>query len=186
MIFVGIDWPEAHHDVCVLDEQGNVLAKGRVAEGVEGLGRLHAMVAEHAEEPSEVVVASRSTGDCSSDCSSRRTTTSTRSTPSRSAGTGTATPSPAPSPIRAMPRCWPTSCGPIGQNHREVAGDTDLAEAIKVLGPGSPVARLDAPASGEPAPEHAPGVLPRALVALRSDLASHEACSILGMAPTPE
>jgi hypothetical protein len=41
VIFVGIDWAEAHHNVCVLDEQGNVLANGRVAEGVEGLGRLH-------------------------------------------------------------------------------------------------------------------------------------------------
>ena len=26
MIFVGIDWAEAHHDVCVLDEAGRVLA----------------------------------------------------------------------------------------------------------------------------------------------------------------
>ena len=32
MVFVGIDWAEAHHDVCVLDEQGKLLAKGRVAE----------------------------------------------------------------------------------------------------------------------------------------------------------
>ena len=26
MIFVGVDWAEAHHDVCVLDEQGERLA----------------------------------------------------------------------------------------------------------------------------------------------------------------
>ena len=26
MIFVGIDWAEAHHDVCVLDPEGEVLA----------------------------------------------------------------------------------------------------------------------------------------------------------------
>jgi len=56
VIFVGIDWAEARHDVCVLDDQGHVLAKGRVAEGVEGLGRLHAMVADHAENPAEVMV----------------------------------------------------------------------------------------------------------------------------------
>ena len=56
MIFVGIDWAEAHHDVCVLDEAGQLLAKRRLADGLEGIGRLHALVAEHADEPSSVVV----------------------------------------------------------------------------------------------------------------------------------
>ena len=56
MIFVGVDWAEAHHDVCLLDEQGKVLGKGRVSEGVEGVRRLHELVAEHAEEPEQVVV----------------------------------------------------------------------------------------------------------------------------------
>jgi hypothetical protein len=55
VIFVGIDWSEAHHDVCVLDDQGMVLAKGKVSDDVSGVGRLHAMAAEHAEDPSEVV-----------------------------------------------------------------------------------------------------------------------------------
>ena len=56
MIFVGIDWAERHHDVCVLDEAGTVLAKGRVPDGLDGVARLHAMVATDAEEPGEVVV----------------------------------------------------------------------------------------------------------------------------------
>ncbi len=56
MIFVGIDWSETHHDVCAMDADGKVLAKGRVPEGVEGVARLHEMVSAHAEEPSEVVV----------------------------------------------------------------------------------------------------------------------------------
>ena len=56
MIFVGIDWAEAHHDVCVLDHEGGVLIKGRVLDGVEGVSRLHAMVSEHAQEPGEVIV----------------------------------------------------------------------------------------------------------------------------------
>ena len=57
MIFVGIDWAEAHHDVCLVDDAGQVLAKRRVAEGLEGVGKLHALIAEHAEEPASVVVA---------------------------------------------------------------------------------------------------------------------------------
>ena len=56
MIFVGIDWAEAHHDVCVLDSEGMVLATCRVPEGVEGAARLHAVLAEHAEEAEDVVV----------------------------------------------------------------------------------------------------------------------------------
>src|SRR3981081_2741252 len=56
MVFVGIDWAEAHHDVCVLDEQGKLLAKGRVAEGLEGGRRLHELMAEHDAGPARGVV----------------------------------------------------------------------------------------------------------------------------------
>ncbi len=35
MIFVGVDWAEAHHDVFVQDEDGKRLAGGRLPEGVE-------------------------------------------------------------------------------------------------------------------------------------------------------
>jgi transposase len=56
VIFVGIDWSERHHDVCVMDPEGRVLGKGRVPDGVEGLARMHEMVAAHAGEPSQVVV----------------------------------------------------------------------------------------------------------------------------------
>lgn len=55
-VFVGIDWAEAHHDVCVLDAAGQVLATRRISEGLEGVAHLHALLAEHAERPAEVVV----------------------------------------------------------------------------------------------------------------------------------
>ena len=56
MIFVGIDWAEAHHDVCVLDGQGEVLATRRIPEGLEGVARLHALLGEYTEEPEAVIV----------------------------------------------------------------------------------------------------------------------------------
>jgi transposase len=56
MVFVGVDWAEAHHDICLLDEQGEVLGKRRITDGLEGVRRLHELVAEHAEEPEQVVV----------------------------------------------------------------------------------------------------------------------------------
>ncbi len=36
MIFVGIDWAEAHHDVCVLDEQGGTLDGFRIPKDWRG------------------------------------------------------------------------------------------------------------------------------------------------------
>jgi hypothetical protein len=56
MIFVGVDWAEAHHDVHVEDEEGRRLGGGRLPEGVEGIARFHDLVGDHAEEPGEVVI----------------------------------------------------------------------------------------------------------------------------------
>jgi transposase len=56
VIFVGDDWAETHHDIVVLDESGARLARRRLAEGLGGVGELHALLAEHAAEPAEVVV----------------------------------------------------------------------------------------------------------------------------------
>lgn len=56
MIFVGVDWAEAHHDVVVQDESGKRLAGGRLPEGVEGIGRFHDLVAGHVEDPTGVVI----------------------------------------------------------------------------------------------------------------------------------
>jgi hypothetical protein len=56
MIFVGDDWAESHHDIAVVDEQGARLAQRRLAEGLAGIGQLHALLAEHASGPSEIVI----------------------------------------------------------------------------------------------------------------------------------
>jgi hypothetical protein len=50
MIFVGVDWSEAHHDVFVVDEEGKRLAEGRLPEGVEGIARFHELVGAHVDE----------------------------------------------------------------------------------------------------------------------------------------
>ena len=56
MIFVGVDWAEAHHDVHVADEAGKRLAKARLPEGVDGIARFHELVGAHAGDPAEVVI----------------------------------------------------------------------------------------------------------------------------------
>jgi hypothetical protein len=47
VLFVGDDWAEDHHDVELVDDDGRRLARARLPEGVEGIARLHALIAEH-------------------------------------------------------------------------------------------------------------------------------------------
>jgi transposase len=54
LLFVGDDWAEAHHDVELMDAAGRTLAKARLPEGVAGMARLHAMIAEQLGEDAEV------------------------------------------------------------------------------------------------------------------------------------
>src|SRR5829696_1284727 len=56
MRFLGIDWGEHHHDLCLLDQDGMVLAARRITDGLAGVGELHALVAAHAQDPAEVAV----------------------------------------------------------------------------------------------------------------------------------
>ena len=48
MLFIGDDWAEDHHDLEIEDQYGHRLARARLPEGLEGITRLHALVAEHA------------------------------------------------------------------------------------------------------------------------------------------
>jgi len=56
MIFVGVDWAEAHHDVHVEGEDGKRLCGGRLPEGIEGIARFHELVGAHVENPDDVVI----------------------------------------------------------------------------------------------------------------------------------
>jgi transposase len=48
LLFIGDDWAEDHHDIEVENGAGRRLAKGQLPEGLEGITRFHALVAEHA------------------------------------------------------------------------------------------------------------------------------------------
>ena len=45
LLFVGDDWAEDHHDVEVMDEAGRRLGAAKLPEGIAGITRLHAMIA---------------------------------------------------------------------------------------------------------------------------------------------
>jgi transposase len=59
LLFVGDDWSEEHHDVELQDESGRRLGKAKLDEGIAGVARLHAMIGEHVDvdgEPAQVMV----------------------------------------------------------------------------------------------------------------------------------
>jgi transposase len=185
VIFVGIDWAEAHHDVCVLDEGGAVLVKGRVVDGVEGLARLHAMVAEHAEDPTEVLVGIETDRGllvgalvaagyrvyavnpfAVSRYRDRHATSGAKSDPGDA---------------KVLADLVRTD----RHNHREVAGDSELAEAVKILARAHQSLIWTRQRQVNALRNTLREFYPAALRAL-PELGTAEACSILDMAPTPE
>ena len=133
MIFVGVDWAEAHHDICVLDEDGRVLGKRRITEGVAGLGDLHSLVADHAGEPDEVVVGietDRGLLVSALIAASFQVYAINPMAASRYRDRHHVSGSKSdPGDAKMLADLVRTD----RHNHRRVAGDSDLAEAIKVL-----------------------------------------------------
>ncbi|MBB4685444.1 transposase [Amycolatopsis jiangsuensis] len=59
VVFVGDDWASDHHDVEVQDQAGRRLGKARLPEGVEGIARLHGLLARllgEDAEPAQVLI----------------------------------------------------------------------------------------------------------------------------------
>ncbi len=132
-VFVGHDWAEAHHDVLIEDGGGRRLGGGRLPDGLEGVARFHEMVAPHVEDPSEVVVATETDRGLfvgalvaagytvlavnpmsTSRYRERHTTSGAKSDPGDALV------------LAELART-------DGHNHRPIAGDTELAETVKVL-----------------------------------------------------
>lgn len=184
MVFVGIDWAEAHHDVCVVDEAGQVLAKRRVPDGLEGVRQIHEMVAAHAEQPEQVVVSIETDRGLlvgalvaagyqvyavnplsASRYRERHVTSRAKSDPGDA---------------KVLADLVRTD----RHNHRPVAGDSELSEALKVLAR----AHQDLVWSRQRFQNRLRNTLrefyPAALEAFK-DLASGEALAVLERAPTP-
>lgn len=56
-VFVGHDWAEDHHDIHIEDSDGAKLHACRLDDGLDGVGRLHGVLAELVEDPAEVLIA---------------------------------------------------------------------------------------------------------------------------------
>lgn len=184
MVFVGVDWAEAHHDVCVVNEAGRVLGKRRVPDGLEGVRQIHELVAGHAEQPEQVVVGIETDRGLlvgallaagyqvyainplsASRYRERHVTSRAKSDPGDA---------------KVLADLVRTD----RHNHRQVAGDSELAEAVKVLARG----HQDLVWSRQRFVNRLRNTLrefyPAALEAFK-DLDSGEALAVLGRAPTP-
>jgi transposase len=54
-VFCGIDWSEDHHDVAVVDTNGQLVAKQRVSDDAVGFGQLLGLLAEAGDRPQEPI-----------------------------------------------------------------------------------------------------------------------------------
>jgi len=132
-VFVGHDWAETHHDVYVVDADGNRLGGSRLPEGVEGVRRFHELVGAHCENSAEVVIATETDRGLfvgalvaagytvlainplsTSRYRDRHSTSGAKSDPGDA---------------KVLADLARTDA----HQHRAIAGDSELAEAIKVL-----------------------------------------------------
>jgi transposase len=185
LIFVGIDWAEAHHDVCVLDRDGIVLGRRRVVDGVAGVGEIHALLAEHIEDPSEVVIgvevdrgllvqALVSAGYqviavnplASSRYRERHAVSGAKSD-------------------RGDAKVLADLVRTDRHNHRPVAGDSELAEAVKILARAHQSAIWSRQRQLNSLRSALREFSPAALEAFGTDLATPDAVAVLSIARLP-
>jgi transposase len=185
LIYLGADWAEAHHDVCLMDEAGRALGRGRVPEGVEGLRRIHQMVADHADDATTVVVGIETDRGllvqgliaagyqvyainpfAVSRYRDRHATSGAKSDPGDA---------------KVLADLVRTDA----HNHRPVAGDSELVEAIKILARAHQSLVWSRQRSVNQLRSTLREFYPAALEAFGTDLAGRDAVALLERAPTP-
>lgn len=185
MIFVGDDWAEDHHDVEILDEAGGRLAHRRFPEGVAGVGQLHALIAEHAAGPAEVAVgietdrglwvSSLVAAGYAVYAVNPKSVARYRE---RHAVSGAKSD---PGDAKVLADLVRTD----RHVHRTVAGDSEGAEAVKVLARAQQRLTWDRQRHLNNLRSTLREFYPAALVAFGTELAHPDALAVLGRAPTP-
>ena len=182
-VFVGHDWAEAHHDVHVEDDQGRRLAKVRLPEGVEGVARFHELLSGFVDEPGEVTIATETDRGLfvgslvvagyrvlainplsTSRYRERHSTSGAKSDPGDAFV------------LAELARL-------DGHNHQPIAGDSDLAEAIKVLARAHQSLIWTRQRQLNQLRSTLREFYPAAVTAF--DLGSGDALAVLALAPTP-
>lgn len=188
LLFIGDDWAEAQHDVEVQDDTGRALARRRLPEGIAGIAALHALVAEHLPvdaAPEQVVVGIETDRGpwvqallaagyqvyainplSASRYRERHVTSRAKSDPGDA---------------KVLADLVRTD----RQHHRPVAGDSELAEAVKVLARAHQSLVWTRQRQTNVLRSTLREFYPAALLAFE-DLAGRDALAVLAKAPTPD
>jgi hypothetical protein len=185
LIYLGVDWAEAHHDLCLLDEAGRMLGKGRVPEGLDGLRRVHELVADHTDDATTVVVGIETDRGllvqgliaagyqvyainplAVSRYRDRHATSGAKSDPGDA---------------KVLADLVRTDA----HNHRPVAGDSELAEAIKILARAHQSLVWSRRRAVNQLRSTLREFYPAALEAFGTDLGGRDAVALLERSPTP-
>ena len=185
MIFLGNDWAEDHHDVYLCNEQGERLAAARLPHGIEGLADLHALLARHAHDPSQVVVGIETdrglwvTGLLAAGYTvyaiNPRAASRYRDRHTLSGAKSDAADAKLLAEIVRIDR----------HNHRVVAGDSDLAEAVRVLARAHQTLIWDRTRHTNRLRDTLLAFYPAAVTTF-DDLSHPDALAVLRLAPDPD
>lgn len=184
MLFVGDDWAEDHHDVHLMNDAGERLASRRLPEGLAGVGLLHELIAEHADDAAQVAIGIETDRGLWVDAVTASGYQVFAINPlavaryrDRHHVSGAKSD---PSDAKLLADLVRTD----RHNHRRVAGDSDQAEAIKVLARAHQNLIWSRTRHTNGLRSALREYYPAALVAFE-DLADRDALAILGRAPTP-
>jgi transposase len=189
VLFIGDDWAEAHHDIEIGNDEGTVLARRRLPEGLAGITMLHELVAEHldpAAEPDQVLVGIE-----------------TERGPWVQAllAAGYVVYAINPMQVARYRERHSTSGAKSDQadahllaeivrldraHHRPVAGDSEIAEHIKVAARAHQTMIWSRVRQVNTLRSMLREYYPAALAAFGADLAGREALAVLAAAPTPD
>ena len=183
-VFVGHDWAEAHHDVHVEDADGRRLAAVRLPEGIEGVRRFHELVAVHVDEPGEVTIATETDRGlfvgslvAAGYVVLAVNPLSTSRYRERHSNSGAKSDPGDAKVLAELARL-------DGSHHRPIAGDSNLAEAVKVLARAHHSMIWSRQRQQNQLRSTLREFFPAALDAF-NDLASRDALAVLAIAPTP-
>ena len=184
-VFVGHDWAEAHHDVHIQDADGRQLAAARLADGVEGIAALHTLLADVADEPAQVVIATETDRGLFMGAlvaaGYRVLAINPMSTSRYRERHSTSGAKSDPGDAKVLADLARTDA----HNHRPAAGDSELAEAIKVLARAHQGLVWTRRRQTNQLRSTLREFYPAALDAF-GELASGDALAVLTVAPTPE
>jgi transposase len=183
-VFVGLDWAEDHHDVFVEDGTGRRLGAGRLPDGVAGIVRFHELLADHVEEPGQVVIATETDRGLFINALVAADYTVLAINPMSTAryrerySTSGAKSDPGDAKVLA------DLARTDAHMHRSVAGDSELGEAIKVLARGHQSLIWARQRQANQLRSTLREFYPAALDAF-SEFAGRDALAVLCIAPTP-